>query len=255
MKKLLFLFMTIPVLLLSCNKEDAVEKRRAHKAVDLGLSVLWADTNIGAEEEYNFGWYFAWGATQHNFDYWYWSNYPYAETDEDGDLSKLTKYEKYPPYNLELSDDAARQLWGHGWRMPTKAEVNELFTSSLVEYRWMESYSISGEDPKEDEYFQKPISGISISNIETGERIFLPCAMARHERTGFFSNPNGKTGYYWTSDISQRNERLAYTMVLGMNLVWSDKEETYVEQKYIKLDELLRCYGHSIRPVKDRPKK
>lgn len=38
----------------------------AQEAVDLGLSVKWANMNIGASNIYDVGEYFAWGETQTN---------------------------------------------------------------------------------------------------------------------------------------------------------------------------------------------
>ncbi len=256
MKKLFVLCAMMPVLLLSCGKDEGMaERKRPHKAVDLGLSVLWAETNIGAREEYDFGWYFGWGSVVERQASFSWKTYPYAETDEEGKFVKLTKYENYPPYNLDLSDDSARKAWGDGWRMPTRAEVEELLSSPKIEVLWVDTYSYSGEEPPKDEYFHETISGFHIGNKETGERIFLPCALAKRDGLGFYKPSNTKYGFYWTSDISQRNTRLAYTLQIGKDLVWSDLEESYVDRKSIKLDELLRYYGHTIRPVKDRPGK
>ena len=53
----------------------------------LGLSVLWADRNIGADSPTAYGDYFAWGETKPKNMY-LWSNYKYA----NGDGDKLTKY-------------------------------------------------------------------------------------------------------------------------------------------------------------------
>lgn len=48
-----------------------VEKERAknHGYVDLGLSVLWATCNLGADDEYESGSYFSWGETQEKGSY------------------------------------------------------------------------------------------------------------------------------------------------------------------------------------------
>lgn len=57
-------------------------------AIDLGLSVLWADCNIGADRPTAYGDYFAWGEIELK-DTYSWDNYKYCQ---DGDEHKLTKY-------------------------------------------------------------------------------------------------------------------------------------------------------------------
>ena len=82
----------MPVLLLSCGKDEGMtERKRPHKAVDLGLSVLWAETNIGAREEYDFGWYFGRGSVVERQASFSWKTYPYAETVEEGKISTEVK--------------------------------------------------------------------------------------------------------------------------------------------------------------------
>ena len=49
-------------------------------SIDLGLSVLWADRNIGAASPWDSGDYFAWGETAPKDDF-SWENYKYTEAD------------------------------------------------------------------------------------------------------------------------------------------------------------------------------
>ena len=53
--------------------------------IDLGLSVLWADRNIGADSTTDYGYYFAWGETKPK-DTYSWVNYKYCQ---DGYYKKL----------------------------------------------------------------------------------------------------------------------------------------------------------------------
>ena len=55
--------------------------------VDLGLSVLWADCNMGADSPTDYGSYFAWGETEPK-NYFSWDNFhnceiPREEPDSD----------------------------------------------------------------------------------------------------------------------------------------------------------------------------
>ena len=78
-------------------------------AVDLGLSVLWADRNIGAESPEDPGHYFAWGETTAREFNVFVSPYIFDEIDA--------------PQKLTGQYDNATELWGDGWRMPTKEEL------------------------------------------------------------------------------------------------------------------------------------
>lgn len=91
------------------------------KAVDLGLSVKWADINIGAMSESDPGCYFAWGETKTKDTYSIFG-YPYHMS---GD--------KNPPAVLTADVDAATVNLGSPWRMPTKAEYEELLSSCTWE--------------------------------------------------------------------------------------------------------------------------
>lgn len=87
------------------------EQPEAGRPVDLGLSVLWADRNVGATSEFAPGIECGWGD-------------PTGErtsTDLDDYPSPL------PPENISGTEyDIARAKWGAPWRMPTWEEVYEL---------------------------------------------------------------------------------------------------------------------------------
>ena len=99
-----------------------------HAAVDMGTGVLWAECNVGADQPWDFGDWFAWGEvepkTEYNYEtYRYWSE---AE-------HRHTKYNAADGLRqLEPSDDAAAVQWGHGWRMPTLEEFNQLVEASSL---------------------------------------------------------------------------------------------------------------------------
>ena len=88
-------------------------------AVDLGLSVKWAFCNLGAETKLGRGDLYKWGETspaQGNNtkeDYAYYDVTSNTYQDLGDDISG-TKY------------DAATAILGEGWRIPTKAEWEEL---------------------------------------------------------------------------------------------------------------------------------
>ena len=99
-----------------------------HEYVDLGLpsGTKWATCNVGASKPQDYGNYYAWGETSTKETY-KWSTYKYGTYDDDGDYSKLTKYNTSDSKTtLDLSDDAAHVNWGGKWRMPTFEQLSEL---------------------------------------------------------------------------------------------------------------------------------
>ncbi len=163
------------------------------QAVDLGLSVKWANMNLGANVETDKGLMFAWGETigysssdssDHIFD---WDCYKLGK----GDTS-LTKYNSKShngivdnKNSLESEDDAATMEYGGSWRMPTKSEFDELFTSNKIRSReYVENYNETG------------VNGLLITALN-GKSIFLPYAGNRGKKC----ESTGQ-GFYWTSTLS-----------------------------------------------------
>ena len=107
-----------------------------HAFVDLGLSVRWATTNVGAATETDCGYYFMWGETTPNITC-SWQNYKYC----DGSENTLTKYNINSSYGtvdnrmtLTTQDDAARAIMGNEWRMPTDNDFQELLKNTTNEW-------------------------------------------------------------------------------------------------------------------------
>ena len=113
-----------------------------YKLVDLGLSVKWADRNLGASSPEDGGLYFQWGDTQgytaeqcgkgegqkaFASD---WSDYKFYK---DGALTKYTEVN----VALESVDDAAVAETKTKLRMPTQAEMEELFTLNKTTIKWV----------------------------------------------------------------------------------------------------------------------
>lgn len=89
-------------------------------AVDLGLSVKWANMNIGASTPEDYGNKFYWGgieASEKNF-HADWHDFSLSTLQNQGYINKDN--------NLCSPYDAATQIWGSKWRMPTEDEFQEL---------------------------------------------------------------------------------------------------------------------------------
>ena len=192
-----------------------------HESVDLGLSVRWATTNIGARKPYQCGSYFAWGEVEPR-EFFDWDNYKYS----NGPYGPFSKYEarEYSDHYdglraLEPEDDAATVNWGDGWRMPTNKELEE-----LLQCKW-EWVTIKG------------VFGAKVSGVKEGfedRSIFLPAAGCMDG-----NEPLDKGEYvrFWTSNI---NGISAYDCTM---LETQNPED-------IPLNMFSpRCIGMPIRPV------
>jgi hypothetical protein len=194
-----------------------------HDWVDLGLpsGLKWAVCNVGADSPEGYGFYFAWGETSYKNEYKL-SEYKY------GSAKELTKYCTKSSYGkdgftdskvtLDLSDDAARVNWEGSWRMPTKAELDELrehCTWTLTALNNVKGYQV-------------------ISNTN-GNSIFLPAA-------GYYGglglNYTGSFGYYWSGSLDSGNPFYAF------GLHFSADSTSNATAKNID-----RYYGLPVRPV------
>ena len=190
----------------------------SHEYVDLGLSVKWATCNVGATKPEEYGDYFAWGETTTKSTY-NWSTYKWC----NGSSSTMTKYNTNSSYGtvdnktqLELSDDAARANWGGSWRMPTKAEQDELCNNCT--WTWTT---------------QNGVNGYKVTSKSNGNSIFLPAA-GDHYVSSF--DGAGSYGSYWSSSLYTGYPSAAYELHFVLDHVgWAAYDSRY-------------C-GQSVRPV------
>ena len=184
------------------------------KAVDLGLSVKWANMNVGASSPTDYGLYFMWGdvaghpgANTDGFSF-NWKNYKWCN---DTSTPKFTKYVPTgktanwggsgSPDNkltLDAADDAATACWGSGWRMPTQTEIEELVNtkSNTTDYTW------TWCDGSSVKYNNTTVRGWKIESKKSGtvgNHIFLPAAGMRYN-TGVSSQ--GSFCNYWSSTLN-----------------------------------------------------
>lgn len=103
---------------------------------DLGLSVIWANKNVGATKTEDVGGYYAWGVTDA-----YSASVSYKWFNANG--SKANKYVSQNSHSesgtadgltvLDAADDVASKTMGSEWRMPTKKEIDELKALDCLE--------------------------------------------------------------------------------------------------------------------------
>ena len=111
------------------SPSDAAPDHSPAEAIDLGLSVKWANCNVGATSPEEYGGYYAWGETEEK-DVYTWDTYKWCINRNDYITKYCTKSTWGKVDNkivLEPEDDVAHVKWGGGWRMPTHDEFKELF--------------------------------------------------------------------------------------------------------------------------------
>lgn len=193
--------------------------------VDLGLpsGTLWATRNVGAKTPAENGYHFQWGCLQTE---WSTGEQPYCF----GTVDKPVKYCTDSAFSfvdnkiiLEPEDDAATQLMGPDWRMPTQDEMRELWKlCTRVPEKVATKWGCRFIGPN-------------------GKSIFLPY-------NGWIDGwgkpqENNDKGLYWTSSLDNLNNRSAWGLIVGGN-----------QKNGVLAGKANRAYTRGVRPVRARKK-
>lgn len=215
-----------------CIYDTEVIDNNGYEYVDLDLpsGLKWAKCNIGATSETDYGKYFQWGDTvgyegdeakAHST----WATAPFNNGSSSFDSTYFAsvlndiitdKGALVPQY------DAAHVNMGGSWRMPTKADIQELFENTNV---------IQGAINRRYGY-------IFESLLDEDKYIFLPSA-------GYYASGNtvsslGNAGIYWSSRLKGLDtSSLSYAVTLFTGIGINDVYNT------------LRHYSLPIRGVLD----
>ena len=197
---------------------DTPGMENGHEYVDLGLSVKWATCNVGATAPEEYGDYFAWGEVEPKEEY-NWSTYKYGTA-----YDQLIKYCHNSSYGkdgftdnktvLDPEDDAVIVNWGGNWRMPTKAEQDELRNNCT--WTWTS---------------QNGVNGYKVTGLN-GNSIFLP-ASGSMDYDGLINI--GLESVYWSNSV------------IDTNLIFSSG--LYFDQEKVSWGGGARYVGLPIRPV------
>ena len=181
--------------------------------VDLGLpsGLKWSTCNVGAENPWDYGDYFAWGETTPKSVY-YWNTYLDGRMTDETDCGTDKDLLKDITDIADTQYDAARANMGGSWQMPTLDEKNELIDNCYWE--WTDSYNGKGVagyivykvKDASDKGKKKNGSGSSTTTVASyslsNAHIFLP---ASGYRSLLALNYAGSHGGYWSSSLISRD--------------------------------------------------
>ena len=167
-----------------------------HPYVDLGLSdgTLWATCNIGAEEPYEDGMFFAWGevAEKNEYNVSTYSWYGFCRSERVGDygwtdIYGYTKYTSQDPF-LMPEDDAAAVLWGDGWEIPTKEQFEILLKETDHEFKKYDG-----------------VWGVMLESKQNKNILFLPAASQKiriaNQSNDRYGMKEDCKGFYRTNEL------------------------------------------------------
>ena len=173
--------------------------------VDLGLEsgTLWATRNIGATSETDYGDYFMWGSTTPNTaSQCNWKNAPFNNGSDSFDEEYFNAHKSEwldDNERLKPKYDAATQIMGSEWRMPTQTECQELYNNT--NHKWITNYNGTGINGRK-----------FISKTDTSKYIFIPAAGGCDN--GSVNNVGGN-GNVWSSSLDASRPGYAWYLFFG----------------------------------------
>lgn len=199
------------------QEDEPQDDVTTHEYVDLGLPSgnLWAKTNVGAVNEYDYGNYYAYGETQTK-NYYLLGNYKWY----DQDYNKYTKYgEEYNNvlHSLLEEDDVAAKKWGKMWHTPIHSDYIELLENCTS--TWEEKNGVWG----------RKLTGVN------GNSVFFPAAGFVYSQ--LYNQYINEQGYY----MSSNNDRYENCFIFYFSR--SEMSDNWFIVKY---------QGYSVRPVTNK---
>ena len=150
-----------------------------------------------------------------------WSSYKYC----NGSSVKLTKYCTKYTYGtvdgkttLDPEDDAATQIMGGKWRMPTQTDFQELIDNTTN--KWVDNFNNSG------------VSGMKFTG-SNGNSIFIPTSGYRSEST---FGGQGNSAIVWSSSLNKDVSTHAFRLLFRSGFISADASS-------------IRCNGYTVRGV------
>ena len=211
--------------------ESGLAVQTRHKGVQLWENgPYWAETNIGAENPWDAGYYFWWGDTKgykREGNQWVASDgsargfqFSSGNTPTYGKDNATLQREGWitSAGNLAPEHDAACAHWGDGWRMPTADEIQALIDNTTTE--WIRTNNVWG----------RLVKG---KGAYSSASIFLPAA---GYGSGGYLDDSGSYGNDWSSTPNPDNSDNAWGL--------------YFNSGYFLRGRNDRSGGQSVRPLR-----
>lgn len=186
-------------------------------AVDLGLSVKWANCNVGANAPEGYGDFYAFGETEIKAKY---DKYNYKWYDKASD--SVLEYNYYSGgqalnglKNLLPEDDVAHVKFGGKWRIPRYEDWKELFDNCSK--KWTERNGVMG----------------AVFTARNGNSIFIPASGSMEY--GNEVDARNVAGQYWSATVQRGN--MAFVAIFDDGPIGGG------------LSDWERYNGYSVRPV------
>ena len=211
-----------------------------YEYVDLGLTsgTKWATCNVGAANPQVYGDYFAWGETATKSTY-SWNTYLDGNITGPDDCGTGKDALNGVTDIAGTQYDAATANWGGKWRIPTKAQQDEL--RSECYFVWTSDYKGSNvkgyivykakaDEDKGVRIFKNgtPSASYSLSDAH----VFLPVAGYRSDGDILEA---GSCCYYWASSLHIGSPEDAWGV--------------YIDSNFLGVSDSNRYYGQSVRAV------
>ena len=155
----------------------------------------------------------------------------YFDTTDGG--STFNKYATNKLTGLEASDDAARVNMGSDWRMPTKAEMQELIDNTTATFIDLQGNEFSQSEAQSGAIAEYNLKGVRFTG-SNGNSIFIPASGFCNESA--FGGA-GVSCFLWSSGLSSSNSRHAMDLYFDYG-------------GYLDIDDDNRCCGQPVRGVK-----
>ena len=210
------------IAILSNGKTIAYE---TSQAVDLGLpsGTIWAGYNVGANSPKESGAYYAWGDIEDKNTY---TKDGYFDTDRIENAIVLFKVYKTGSKTsiIGTERDVARVKWGTPWKMPSKAQIEELLS------KCKKFFVKCKGDSKDYILFKGP----------NGKSILFPASGKKYDKNLM----EEYRCYYWSGefDSSMAFSQMA-SCLSGSGYSWDSSVSAEVYYDF-------RWYGMNVRAVK-----
>lgn len=183
------------------------------------LYFAWGETSGYTEEQVGTDKYFIWEDYTDESDVTHHSDYKFGPVDWDDETNYgMTKYNSEGPTELEPEDDAATQLWGSDWRMPTKEQFDELLENTTSAWTQVDG-----------------ANGTLFTSTANTNTLFFPAV-----GSAGYGKVSGVRGFgvYWSVSLRDEYVDSAYNFYFG-----DGQHEVYGGS---------RNYGYSVRPVRSQ---